>query len=242
MNNLIFKDIHPFKSENDKWGYKKSDIVLVSPVYEAAMPYYDNICWVKQNTWGAIDIVGHKLISFIYKSVTRVSCNRYLVCTPKDRYGLIDNKGNIIIDVKYSSILKVSTEILRLERNGVLKWCDLDGNNPFDNVNDNITNIETHGLFTELILENQKYVLHKEGNSFSISNEYDYWTHNDSYIVFAGNYDESNEKYELFVYSSKGELVCNRFVTDSLNDVLIVDKHIVLCHSTQKKRKLYYFC
>jgi len=241
MNNLIFKDIHPFKSENDKWGYKKSDIVLVSPVYEAAMPYYDNICWVKQNTWGAIDIVGHKLISFIYKSVTRVSCNRYLVCTPKDRYGLIDNKGNIIIDVKYSSILKVSTEILRLERNGVLKWCDLDGNNPFDNVNDNITNIETHGLFTELILENQKYVLHKEGNSFSISNEYDYWTHNDSYIVFAGNYDESNEKYELFVYSSKGELVCNRFVTDSLNDVLIVDKHIVLCHSTQKKENYIIF-
>lgn len=235
MNKSIFKDIHPFKSENDKWGYKKSDIVLISPVYEAAMPYYDNICWVKQNSWGAIDIGGHKLIPFIYKSVTRVSCNRYLVCTLKDRYGLIDNKGNIIIDVNYSSILKVSTEILRLERNGVLKWCDLDGNNPFDNMNDNITNIEIYGLFTELILENQKYVLHKEGSSFSISNEYDYYTHNDSYIVFSGNYDESYENYELFVYSSKGELVYNRSVTDSLNDVLVIDKHIVLCQSTQEK-------
>lgn len=241
MNKSIFKDIHPFKSENNKWGYKKSDIILISPVYEAAMPYYDNLCWVKQNAWGAVDIAGHKIISFIYKSVTRVSCNRYLVCTFKDRYGLIDNTGNIIIDVKYNSILKVSTEILRLERNRELEWCDLDGNHPFDNVNDNITDIEIYGLFTELILEDHKYVFHKDGNSFFICNEYDCWTYNDNYIVFAGNYDESYEKYELFVYSSKGQLVYNRFVTDSLNDVLIVDKHIVLCQSTQEKEHYIIF-
>ncbi|MBR4406292.1 MAG: WG repeat-containing protein, partial [Bacteroidaceae bacterium] len=86
MNQFVFNEIHPFKSDDKKWGYKKDNKIIIEPLYQGAMPFHDDICWVKQIAWGAIDIKKNNIIPFIYKHVNRLCPNRYLVCSFKNRY------------------------------------------------------------------------------------------------------------------------------------------------------------
>lgn len=46
--------MRPVKESDGKWGYEdKCHREIIPPVYKAAMPMYDGICWVKRLNWGA---------------------------------------------------------------------------------------------------------------------------------------------------------------------------------------------
>ena len=233
MNQFVFNEIHPFKSDDKKWGYKKDNKIIIEPLYQGAMPFHDDICWVKQIAWGAIDIKKNNIIPFIYKHVNRLCPNRYLVCSFKNRYGIIDNCGNYIIGLKYDVITVVDTNILKLEIGREIEWCNFDGESICDSIKESIIGIGTYGFFTEFMLKSKSYVSHKEGGSFFVDKEYDYWTSNNNYIVFGGNYNESYEQWEILVYSAKGELVYTRKITETISDVIIVRGHLVLLNSSQ---------
>lgn len=100
----MHSEIYPFKFKDGKWGYKDNNNNITTPKYNGAMPYHDRICWVKHMNWGGIGINGEVIIPFIYKSVYRLAPNVYRVLGLNNKFGVIDNNGNIIIDIKYDGI------------------------------------------------------------------------------------------------------------------------------------------
>jgi hypothetical protein len=77
MNQFVFNEIHPFKSDDKKWGYKKDHKIIIEPLYQGAMPFHDDICWVKQIAWGAIDI--KKIISFHLYISMLIDCAQIVI-------------------------------------------------------------------------------------------------------------------------------------------------------------------
>ena len=110
----MHSEIYPFKFKDGKWGYKDNNNNITTSKYNGAMPYHDGICWVKHMNWGGIDINGKVIIPFIYKSVYRLAPNVYRVLGLNNKFGVIDNNGNIIIDINMTGYLMISIVLIVL--------------------------------------------------------------------------------------------------------------------------------
>ena len=208
MNTTTFNEIHPFVSEK-KWGYKKADKVLIEPLYQGAMPYNDGICWVKTVGWGAVDIDNNLIIPFIYKHIKRLAENRYIVCSLDNKYGVVDNHGNVIIEIEYDYIKNSQGEILELQKNDRIDWANFNGLSYSDYIPEQIIDIWEENDVTEITTENNKYYKLGNGRFFSVNSDLSYSSNNEKTLVLAKYDYDGIFRVTLFVYSSNGELIYN---------------------------------
>ena len=250
MNNNQTSEIHPYKSDNGKWGYMVGDKILIEPAYNCAMPYHDNLCWVKHIGWGAIDLKNNHIIPLIYKSVKRISKYRYLVKSFDNKYGLLDNEGKKIIKLKYDFISVIGENRLKLQYKNNVEWLDFNGIQLYQDLEIGlILNIKCHDFFDEIWTSDKTIFFHNNGNVVVIEEntdrKYEYFCSNEKYIVVYDWYG-IDESMGLLVYTWEGNKALERKRVEGniqiCNDTLIIEcddnTYILINLITEQERKI----
>jgi hypothetical protein len=124
-----FSDDLAAVSKDGKWGYINKDVELIIPYrYKEAGPFMEGLARViVGEKSGYINKLGNTVIPFIYdqrggspdpdgagfvNGLTRVSRNNY--------YGMIDNTGKIIVQLKYDKCRSYSEGLIPVKLNG--RW------------------------------------------------------------------------------------------------------------------------
>jgi hypothetical protein len=82
-------------------------LILVSPVFASAPSPSDGITnddvilYSENEKWGLKDCNGEILTEPIYKKMIRIGYHTWLVQGKNDKFGITDEVGNVIIDIKY---------------------------------------------------------------------------------------------------------------------------------------------
>jgi len=94
-----------FVSVDDKWGVvNRSGQYLVNPVFDAVLPYSENIAAVQRNgTWLFVDRKMQPVFTNTYDAVDFFSEGLAAVCCG-ERWGFIDNKGIKVIPCVYHAV------------------------------------------------------------------------------------------------------------------------------------------
>lgn len=242
MKNMdICQSIRPFKSENEKWGYKDINYnVIIAPIYNFAMPFHDGICWVKHLNWGGLNLKGEVVVPFIYQSVLRLAPDVYRVLGINDKYGVIDNKGNIILDVIYDTIIKECKNILKLRLGESITYASYEGEILFENLHD----VSVFCLNSLIVLRENSFinVYLDNNNRIMLPKSYRIVDANEKYVVA----QNLKERCKLYTYDNKGNLILERdveaysFYNKPLcNDTLILKtKHGLFLHYLQDQKEI----
>ncbi len=125
--------------EGDKWGYKRGNRWMISPQYEYARLFQDDLARVKQNgKWGILRKDGKMLTPFQYDRIDPFYIHPYGgvigIDPPADKYdpevyiiakayrngkeGYIDNEGKECIPVRYETIRYFDDGVAKARLNG----------------------------------------------------------------------------------------------------------------------------
>ena len=202
---MVNSTIKPFRDSNGKWGYEdKWHREIIPSIYNAAMPMYDDICWVKLLHWGAINPDGAIVVPFLYQSVYRISSQTYMVHALDGRFGLIDHRGNVILDAVYDSIIRdISAEdILVLQRNGRIEYANLKGEKLFGDLK--VENILPFNSCVQVSSDSGEYIYFSKDKRIKVPDNLFIEDGNDKFVLLSESVDD---KKHFFVYNPEGELV-----------------------------------
>lgn len=197
--------IKPDRDENGKWGYVYNYFHQIIPfIYSAAMPAHDNICWVRYLNWGAIDFDGTVVIPFIYQNVFRIAPQVYRVLALNGKYGLLDHRGNIILDTAYDSIFKelCTEDILVVRSNGKVEYVNLQGEKLFEDLN--VKSLIPFNSCVQVSSDSGEYIYFNKDKRISVPNNLFISDGNEKFVVLSEYLDE---KEYFYIYDTEGQLV-----------------------------------
>lgn len=105
-------------SRNGKWGIiNKKGKYILEPTYDKIEPFHEDIAYYKKGElYGILNHNGEIVHDAIFKDKFYVTDNYERVCNINDKWGLIDEKGRIVIELKYDKIRPDS------ERTKIILW------------------------------------------------------------------------------------------------------------------------
>lgn len=112
--------------KNDKWGYcTKNKKIVITPIYDDASFFDDNVAWVKKDrVWALIDSKGKELTPFKYSLGyvlylnTDFCVNGLISVIVNNKFGYITDKGEEVIPCIYDRATFFEKGAARVKSNG----------------------------------------------------------------------------------------------------------------------------
>ena len=184
-------------------------------------PYIDTIIGdrliLRNNNSSLIyDYINGNVIDNTYNDYRYIGNDLYVVCDKNNKYGIINNTGNLIVDLKYEYIHDYYNGIISYKKNGLFGIVNISENKNISNVYDDI------------ILINDKIFAAKKDNIYQM---YDYNNTNN---------ENSSNKYN-FVYSDNGIIVVSYnkkidILDDKLSSLLLMKIDTFYDYTTGQER------
>lgn len=119
-------------SKNANWGYMDTlGQIIIQPQFQYAKDFTNNVAVVQNNDdWGLIGLNGKLILDCQYNDVSYLdnSENQMIrVLVKKERVGLIDSLGNVIVPAIYEEIGNVIDNRIAVKRGTKWGFCDLKG-------------------------------------------------------------------------------------------------------------------
>jgi len=119
------------------WGFMDTlGRIPIPPQYDFARKFKNEVAVVQlENDWGLINKDGQTILKCAYNDVEYLENSDSLmiqVLVKKEKIGLIDNTGKVIIPAIYTDLGEVSEGRVAVKSGGKWGFCDLDGNEIID--------------------------------------------------------------------------------------------------------------
>jgi hypothetical protein len=129
---MEFRDKGQMICRNCIWGFMDTlGEIVIQPKFEYTRDYINGVAIAKQNgKYGLIDTIGNTILDFKYNDVQFLeNCENQMVrvTLQKQRIGLIDSTGKVIVPAIYEAVGKVSEDRIPVKRGGKWGFCDKSG-------------------------------------------------------------------------------------------------------------------
>ncbi|MBI4648890.1 MAG: WG repeat-containing protein, partial [Bacteroidia bacterium] len=197
FDNIQVLNDHFISVKNSHWGIANMQGKFILPCeYDALEAVNKNIIYFSgNNKCGFADSSG-EIYSYIYKIKYSALKNNYVLITTKDKQGLLDRNGKIILFPEYDSIVFLSDYLIATFKDMLFGFHDLQNNT--------IASPKWHEL--KLLTKNSEFEQHenfikvKEGNYYGL-----YDTKNNCMVIKPG-YDDLTYFSAQFIKTSLNNL------------------------------------
>ncbi len=126
-----FNEGRAMVSKNNLFGYvdEKGNEIVPIQYQDVDLWFYHGVALVKKyNQWGLVDSNGNTLVSPQYDEISPSNLFRehvkWLTVQKKDKYGLIDERGKLILPLNYEAIENYADSFFYVRQNGKVSLLD----------------------------------------------------------------------------------------------------------------------